>query len=98
MLDDKKIPDDTEVLEIITRFCNGGFGSDEINTQMMQYIERAYPIGISDMIFWDTRDLTPKQILEEAKKLKPICLRVGTDRAELVGLTHLHFDEVLNGF
>lgn len=70
-----KTSDEGEILLIISQFQNGGFGSDEENNAKLEYIERAYPASkLSDLIFWDKRNLTAEQILAEAKKTKPIQL------------------------
>lgn len=63
-----KVPEtDEEVVEIVRKLSTGGFGREHENGRMLKYISNKYP-GISDLIFWDVRNLTPEQILEEAKK------------------------------
>jgi hypothetical protein len=62
-----KIPEtDEEVVEIIRKLSTGGYGSEHENSRMLNYISNKYS-GISDLIFWDNRNLTPEEILEEAR-------------------------------
>lgn len=69
-----KKPTDEEILEIIKQFQKGGYETDAKNSKMLHYIERTYS-EISDLIFQDKRNLTPEEILAEAKeKSKPILL------------------------
>ncbi|MDN8591684.1 hypothetical protein Q0V21_23245 [Paenibacillus sp. 11B] len=44
---------------------------DEILTELRQQLPHA---EISNLIFWDDRDLTPEQIVEEALAARPIIL------------------------
>ncbi|OPG95597.1 hypothetical protein B2I21_26400 [Chryseobacterium mucoviscidosis] len=44
---------------------------DEILTELQQQLPHA---EISNLIYWDDRDLTPEQIVEEALAARPIIL------------------------
>ncbi|WP_440116489.1 bacteriocin immunity protein [Paenibacillus sp. QZ-Y1] len=44
---------------------------DDILTELQQQVPHA---EISNLIFWDDRDLTPEQIVEEALAARPINL------------------------
>ncbi len=75
MLENNKKPTDEEVLEIIRNLYAGDFKTEEEGNIALRYIEAAYPCAeFTNLIFWDKRNLTPEQILEEGKKKKPILL------------------------
>lgn len=64
---------DEEVLEIIRRLQSGGYATETEENEKVQRIVSRYP-GIVNLIFHDSRKLTPEQILAEAKKRRPIPL------------------------
>jgi hypothetical protein len=67
-------PLDEDILEILKSLKNCEYETEEEEDEKILYLLKFYP-GISDLIFHDTRNLTPEQILEEAKnKIKPILL------------------------
>ena len=66
-------PSDQEAIELINKLMSGLGGEDEAS-EWRETLEKSGLYGISDLIFHDYRDLTPEQILEEAKKYKVIQL------------------------
>ena len=63
---ENRIPTDEEVLIIIRALKNNEYETEEEEDEKILSIRKVYP-GISDLIFHDRRDLSPEQILEEAK-------------------------------
>lgn len=65
---------DHEALEIIKGFKNHIYKTEAEQNKRLLQLMQTYP-NISQLLFWDNRDLTPEQLLDEAKKLdKPIIL------------------------
>jgi hypothetical protein len=64
-------PSDEEVLEIINIFYKGGFKTEAQDGKMFTYLDRFYP-GITDLM--EDLKRSPEEVLEEAKKIKPILL------------------------
>ncbi|WNG33564.1 hypothetical protein F0U61_07970 [Archangium violaceum] len=64
---------DDEVLEIIRRLQSGGYTTEHETSEKAHRIVSRYP-GVLDLIFHDPRELTPEQVLAEAKNRRPILL------------------------
>lgn len=59
-----------EMLAAITKLYAGN-GEEDEDTALLNRLNDELPhSGISDLIFQDFRDLTPKQVLEEALRLE----------------------------
>jgi hypothetical protein len=61
--------DDKEVLAIIKDLLAVNYKTDEEGNELVYKINQVYP-GISDLLYWDDRNLTAEQILDEAKSKK----------------------------
>ncbi|RAI93752.1 colicin immunity protein/pyocin immunity protein [Paenibacillus pabuli] len=62
------------LLELVRKLMNAEGTEDELD-EMLSELEQQLPYAeISNLIFWDDRDLTPEQIVEEALAARPIIL------------------------
>lgn len=63
-----------EMLELI-KLLKEGQGSEKEASKWIDSLEDSGLTEVSDLIFWDKRNLSPEEILKEAKeKSKPITL------------------------
>lgn len=64
-----------ELVDLVKKLMNGKFRGDDEGSELMQMLERnvLHP-RVSDLIFWDERELTAEEIVEEALAYKPIQL------------------------
>lgn len=70
-----KRPTDEEVLAIIRKLFSADFKTEKEGSAALDYLQKLYPAAeMATLIFWNRRNLTPEQVLEEAKKAKPINL------------------------
>ncbi|SEK81708.1 bacteriocin immunity protein [Paenibacillus sp. OK003] len=62
------------LVEWVRKLMNAEGTEDELD-EMLTKLEQEMPYAeISNLIFWDDRDLTPEQIVEEALAARPIPL------------------------
>lgn len=62
------------LIELVRKLMNAEGTEDELD-EMLTELEQEMPYAeISNLIFWDDRDLTPEQIVEEALAARPIIL------------------------
>ncbi|OAX50913.1 hypothetical protein [Paenibacillus sp. AD87] len=62
------------LVERVRNLMNAEGTEDELD-EMLTELEQEMPYAeISNLIFWDDRDLTPEQIVEEALAARPIIL------------------------
>ncbi len=74
MREDNAKPSDEQAIEIIGRLKVCDYANEESIDRDILFLQRSYP-EIVRLIFHDRRNLTPEQILEEAKRIsKPILL------------------------
>ncbi|WP_338707830.1 hypothetical protein [Paenibacillus amylolyticus] len=61
------------LVELVRKLISEGTEAelDDMLTELQQQVPHA---EISNLIFWDDRDLTPEQIVEEALASRPIIL------------------------
>ena len=63
-----------ELIELVRKIMEDEGTESEID-EMLDYLEQNVPHPeVSDLIFWDKRELTPEEIIEEAFNYKPIIL------------------------
>lgn len=63
-----------ELVERIVRF-DFGQGTEAEHSMLLAKLEANVPHpGVRDLIYWDRRDLSPSQIIDEALNYKPIAL------------------------
>lgn len=66
----------TELIELVRKIMEVEGTESEID-EMLVYLKQNVPHPeVSDLIFWDKRELTPEEIVEEALSYKPIILPV----------------------
>ncbi|MFE6079144.1 hypothetical protein ACFVQB_32460 [Paenibacillus sp. NPDC057886] len=64
----------SHLVEWVRKLMNAEGTEDELD-DMLTELEQETPYAeISNLIFWDDRDLTPEQIVEEALAARPIIL------------------------
>ncbi|MFC9706562.1 hypothetical protein ACFTRD_00220 [Paenibacillus sp. NPDC056933] len=62
------------LIDLVRKLMNAEGTEDELD-DMLNELEQEQPYAeISNLIFWDDRDLTPEQIVEEALAARPIIL------------------------
>ncbi|WP_269054758.1 hypothetical protein [Paenibacillus tundrae] len=62
------------LVERVRKLMNAEGTENELD-EMLTELEQEMPYAeISNLIFWDDRDLTPEQIVEEALAARPIIL------------------------
>ncbi|MFB8372199.1 bacteriocin immunity protein [Paenibacillus taichungensis] len=62
------------LVELVRKLMNTEGTEDELD-EMLNELQQQMPYAeISNLIFWDDRDLTPEQIVEEALSARPIIL------------------------
>ncbi|PWW44841.1 MULTISPECIES: bacteriocin immunity protein [Paenibacillus] len=62
------------LVELVRKLMNAEGTEDELD-EMLNELQQQLPYAeISNLIFWDDRDLTPEQIVEEALAARPIIL------------------------
>ncbi|WP_228469111.1 hypothetical protein [Paenibacillus sp. JNUCC31] len=62
------------LIDLVRKLMNAEGTEDELD-DMLNELEQELPYTeISNLIFWDDRDLTPEQIVEEALAARPIIL------------------------
>lgn len=62
------------LVELVRKLMNAEGTEDELD-DMLSELQHQLPYAeISNLIFWDDRDLTPEQIVEEALAARPIIL------------------------
>jgi hypothetical protein len=62
------------LVELVRKLMNAEGTEDELD-EMLNELQQQMPYAeISNLIFWDDRDLTPEQIVEEALTARPIIL------------------------
>jgi hypothetical protein len=68
-----------ELIEIVKNIMEANGTEGEID-KMIDYVEKNVPHPeITDLIFWNERDLTAEEIVEEALNYKPLILPVYTE-------------------
>lgn len=61
-----------ELVELVRKIKNAE-GTEEELDEMLELLERSVPHPeVSDLIFWDERNLNPEEIVEEALNYQPI--------------------------
>ncbi|MEK4053691.1 bacteriocin immunity protein [Paenibacillus sp. FSL F4-0087] len=62
------------LVELVRKLMNAEGTGNELD-EMLNELQQQMPYAeISNLIFWDNRDLTPEQIVEEALSARPIIL------------------------
>jgi len=62
------------LVELVHKMMNAE-GTEQELDDMLTEVQQALPYAeISNLIFWDERELTPEQIVEEALQARPIQL------------------------
>ncbi|MEC0106276.1 hypothetical protein P4H27_04925 [Paenibacillus taichungensis] len=62
------------LVELVRKLMNAEGTENELD-EMLNELQQQMPYAeISNLIFWDDRDLTPEQIVEEALAARPIIL------------------------
>lgn len=68
-----------ELLELVEKIMQADGSEQEID-EMIDVLERNVPHPqVSDLIFWNEKELTPEEIIEEAMNYKPITLEYRLD-------------------
>ncbi|BFH62866.1 bacteriocin immunity protein [Paenibacillus azoreducens] len=63
-----------ELLELVEKIMQADGSEQEID-EMIDVLERNVPHPqVSDLIFWNEKELTPEEIIEEAMNYKPIII------------------------
>ena len=64
-----------ELVTLVARIMSGDYSSDTALDDDLRRLRAAvvHP-GVTDLIFWDERHLTPEQVVDEALAYKPIAL------------------------
>jgi hypothetical protein len=64
-----------EHLIVLVRKIMNAEGTEEELDDMLTEVQQALPYAeVSNLIFWDERELTPEQVVEEALQARPIQL------------------------
>ncbi|GKU78142.1 bacteriocin immunity protein [Paenibacillus sp. L3-i20] len=62
-----------DLVELVSKIMNVE-GSEEEIAEMIDILKRNVPHPeLSDLIFWNSKDLTPKEVVDEALSYKLIC-------------------------
>ncbi|MHA7583193.1 bacteriocin immunity protein [Paenibacillus vandeheii] len=62
------------LIDLVRKLMNAEGTEDELD-EILTELEQEMPYAeVSNLIFWDDRDLTPEQIVEEALAARPIIL------------------------
>lgn len=76
-----KVRTKRQLIELVRRIMNAE-GTEEEQDEMLDLFERSVPHPeISDLIFWDDRNLTPEEIVEEVLNYQPIITPLPSDRS-----------------
>ncbi|HBU84456.1 MAG TPA: hypothetical protein DEF35_22855 [Paenibacillus sp.] len=62
------------LVEWVRKLINAEGTEDELDDMLTELQQQLPYAEISNLIFWDDRDLTPEQIVEEALAARPIIL------------------------
>ncbi|WP_260503879.1 hypothetical protein [Paenibacillus illinoisensis] len=66
--------DHAQLVEQVRKLMNAEGTEAELDDMLTELQQQLPYAEISNLIFWDDRDLTPEQILEEALAARPIQL------------------------
>ncbi|WP_416292066.1 hypothetical protein ACM7Q1_15805 [Paenibacillus illinoisensis] len=66
--------DHAQLVEQVRKLMNAEGTEAELDDMLTELQKRLPYAEISNLIFWDDRDLTPEQIVEEALAARPIQL------------------------
>ncbi|WP_413375479.1 hypothetical protein [Paenibacillus taichungensis] len=64
----------SHLVEWVRKLQNAEGTEDELDEMLTELQQQLPHAEISNLIFWDDRDLTPEQIVEEALAARPIIL------------------------
>lgn len=71
-----------QLIELVRRIMNAECTEEE-QDEMLDLLERSVPHPeISDLIFWDDRNLTPEEIVEKALRYQPIIAPPPSDKSK----------------
>ena len=65
----------SELINLVKRLQEGDYKDDNEGSELMKLLKKnvSHP-RVSNLIFWDKRELTAEEIVEEALEYKPIQL------------------------
>jgi hypothetical protein len=66
--------DHLHLIDLVRKLMNAEGTEDEQDNMLTELQQQLPHAEISNLIFWDDRDLTPEQIVEEALAARPIIL------------------------
>jgi hypothetical protein len=62
------------LIDLVRKLMNAEGTEDELDEMLTELQQQLPHAEISNLIYWDDRDLTPEQIVEEALAARPIIL------------------------
>jgi hypothetical protein len=62
------------LIDLVRKLMNAEGTEDELDEVLTELQQQLPHAEISNLIYWDDRDLTPEQIVEEALAARPIIL------------------------
>jgi hypothetical protein len=62
------------LIDLVRKLMNTEGTEDELDEMLTELQQQLPHAEISNLIYWDDRDLTPEQIVEEALAARPIIL------------------------
>jgi hypothetical protein len=62
------------LIDLVRNLMNAEGTEDELDEMLTELQQQLPHAEISNLIYWDDRDLTPEQIVEEALAARPIIL------------------------
>ncbi|MDY8045418.1 bacteriocin immunity protein [Paenibacillus polymyxa] len=66
--------DRSELIELVGKIIRGEGTEEEIDSMLTIVKQNTPHPGISNLIYWDDRDLSPAEIVDEALRYQPIIL------------------------
>ncbi|MCF2718379.1 bacteriocin immunity protein [Paenibacillus sp. 203] len=66
--------DRSELIELVGKIIRGEGTEEEIDSMLTIVKQNTPHPGISNLIYWDERDLSPAEIVDEALRYQPIIL------------------------
>ncbi|MFS8211914.1 bacteriocin immunity protein [Paenibacillus polymyxa] len=66
--------DRSELIELVEKIIRGEGTEEEIDSMLTIVMQNTPHPGISNLIYWDDRDLSAAEIVDEALRYQPIIL------------------------
>lgn len=68
-------PTRAELVALVARIMSGNYDSESAQDEDVRQLQQAVPHPrVTDLLFWDDRDLTPEQVVDEALAYRPFAL------------------------